>query len=136
MTNSQKIFEALKKLPFVAEKERWLLTLDKNEGSLFYAPSQIPKGSELHQVTDEYAMYLDENNKPTGLMIEYFNVNFIKHHDIAAQMSKTVFESSNSNQEEQTIVVDPKEKTNKSAFLLKAFLEKPLIQDALTKPVF
>src|SRR3989344_3808358 len=57
--NKEKIINVVKNIPAIASKEGWVLTLDKDEGALFYAPKIMPNKTELFQITDEYAIYLD-----------------------------------------------------------------------------
>jgi hypothetical protein len=126
MTKEQKLLTAVKSIPAIADKEQWVLTLDKEEGTLFYSPECIPDGAELHQVTDEYALYVDKDFIPKGVMIEYFNVNFVKHHNLFESLSKEVFAG-----EETVKVVDAKsQEKNKDASFLKTLLEKTLILEA------
>ena len=122
----KKLKEAVKKIPALAEKEGWVLTLDRDEGALFYSPMSIPPKSELFQVTDEYALYVDKNFNPRGVMIEYFNANFLKHHQGLEKLSKKLFRSST-----KITTVDPHEKVDFEAFVLKTLLEGVIVQEAL-----
>jgi len=70
MIKKEQIIEAVKSIPTIAEREKWVLTLDQEEGALFYSPKIIPDDAELHQVTDEYALYLDKDLNPKGVMVE------------------------------------------------------------------
>ena len=129
MNKKEKIIEAVKNVPFVAEKERWVLTLDKEEGSLFYSPNTISSGAELHQVTDEYALYLDKNSQPKGVMIEYYGQNFVKHHKTFRNFTSSIFSG-----KEKVKIVNPKSNKDKSeAELFRALLETTLIQEAGAK---
>jgi len=58
---------------------------------LFYSPKVISDDAELHQVTDEYALYLDKDLNPKGVMVEYYNVNFVEHHDLFKKLSSEIF---------------------------------------------
>ena len=89
--NKEKIIEAVKNIPIVAEKNGWSIAFDQDEGTLFYAPKNIPSNSELHQVTDEYAIYLDDNSNPNGVVVEYFRANFLKHHKLFKDVATKVF---------------------------------------------
>ncbi len=125
MTTKQ-LIEAVKNIPIVAEQEQWVLTFDKEEGSLFYSPEKISDNAQLHQVTDEYALYLDENFKPQGVMIEYFKENFLKHHKSFSNLCKELL----SNNKEEVIVLDPKETKDDKGLAFTALLETTLIKEA------
>ncbi len=128
-TMNKKLIEAVKNVPFVAEKEQWVLTLDKEEGSLFYSPNTISAGAELHQVTDEYALYLDKNYQPKGVMIEYYGQNFIKHHKTFQALTSIIFSG-----KEKIKTINPKSNKNKNETeLFKALLEITLIKEAGAK---
>jgi len=126
----EQLIEAAKNVPIIAEQEGWVLTLDKEDGTLFYSPEEIPNDAELHQITDEYAIYLNKNLKPEGVMIEYFKENFLEHHEpLIKELSQKVFEG-----KENLIVADPETdgKDGKAAIIAK-FLESTLIKEAGTK---
>jgi hypothetical protein len=124
--HKKQLIEAVKSIPVVAEKERWELTLDTEEGSLFYSPKVIPEGAQLHQVTDEYAVYLDSRNQPKGIMIEYFGINFVKHHKLFKKLSTAVFRG-----DEKIKVAGKKEGKNKEQVtVFKALLESTIIKEA------
>ena len=76
-------------MPAIARDEKWEVTFDSEEGTLFYSPKKIADGSELYQVNDEYALYLDRNMRPRGVMIEYFKDNFLKHHRALEKLDET-----------------------------------------------
>lgn len=125
LIKKEKLLEAVKNIPAIADSEQWVLTFDKEEGTLFYAPEYIPDGAELYQVTDEYALYVDKDFNPKGVMVEYFGNNFVKHHDFFEKLSSEVFAG-----DEKVQVVDPgQEKAEKPTFL-KALLERTLIREA------
>ncbi len=125
-TINKKLKEAVKKIPRLAEKEGWVLTLDRDEGALFYSPKSIPDKSELFQVTDEYALYVDKNFNPRGVMIEYFNANFLKHHQGLEKLSKKLFGS-----RKKIATVNPRAKVDFDAFVLKTLLEGLIVQETL-----
>lgn len=124
----EKLISAIKDIPIIAEKDKWVFTLDSDEGSLFYAPTVIPSNSKLHQVTDEYAVYLNDKLVPQGVVVEYYKANFLKHHKVFTKVSGKLFESSNSNNKD-VVVVDPKP-SNEQATIFKALFETSLIKEA------
>jgi hypothetical protein len=131
MSNKNKFINAVKKIPMTAQKGGWVLTLDTEENALFYSPVKIPEGSELHQVTDEYALYLDKNFNPQGVMIEYYDQNFIKHHKAFKKLSNSLFSG-----QEKVKVADPNSKDsteNTAAIQFAALLEYTLIKEAGTR---
>src|ERR1700733_3284881 len=90
--NKEQIIDAVKNIPIVAEREKWSITFDKDEGSLYYAPEVIPTGSQLHQVTDEYAIYFDANQNPQGVVVDCYRANFLKHHKSFNEVSSKIFD--------------------------------------------
>jgi hypothetical protein len=125
MIKKEQIIDAVKSIPTIAEKEKWVLTLDKEEGTLFYSPEMIPDNAELHQVTDEYALYLDKNHSPKGVMVEYYNVNFVKHHEGFEKLSSEIFKGKDS-----VKTIDPNHTKKDNITFLKALLETTLIKEA------
>lgn len=128
--NKEKIIEAVKSIPIVAEKNSWSIAFDKDEGTLFYAPKDIPKHSELHQVTDEYAIYLDKDLNPSGVVVEYFKGNFLKHHILFKKVAPKIF----GDESGKKIVTIKSEQLKKdtNAGIFKALLESTLIKEAGT----
>ena len=125
MIKKEKIIEAVKSIPTIAEKEKWILTLDQEEGTLFYSPKIISDNAELYQVTDEYALYLDKDLNPKGVMVEYYNVNFVKHHDGFEKLSKEIFKNTDT-----VKTVDSDHAKKDKVTFLKALLETTLIKEA------
>ena len=126
----EKIVQAVKNIPTIADQEQWVLTLDKEEGTLFYSPEIIPDNAELHQVTDEYALYTDTNFKPLGVMVECYNANFVKHHDLFEKLSKDIF---GGNEKIKTLSPEKSKERKKDIIFLKSLLERTLIVEADTK---
>lgn len=124
MIKKEKIIKAVKNIPTIAEKEKWVITLDKEEGSLFYSPEFIEDNAELYQVTDEYSLYLDKDFNPKGVMIEYYNVNFVKHHHIFEKLSSEIF-----NDTTKIKTIDPTRPQKDKVAFLKALLETTLIKE-------
>jgi len=124
--NKRKLINAVKQIPTIAKKHGWVVTLDRDEGSLFYSPKRIPSGTSLFQVTDEYALYVDKKNIPQGVMVEYFEHNFIKHHEAFEALTEKLFTSPKD-------VQTASEANNKKGTLtiFKELLEKTLIVEAM-----
>ncbi len=132
--NREQLLEAVKNIPIASEQEEWSLTLDKEEGSLFYAPKVIPDGTQLHQITDEYALYIDKDLNPKGVVVEYYRANFLQHHNKAfKKISSDVFKE---NANDEVVTIDSRQlRENESAGIFKALLEVTLIKDAGINPV-
>jgi len=128
------IVESIKIIPDVAKKEGWVLTLDKDEGALFYSPEVIPNKTDLFQITDEYAIYVDKNYKPKGVMIESYGVNFIEHHPEFKKLSEEVFYDDNKTIEKINPTTAKKDK-KEDAKLLQSLLEKTLIVESIQRPL-
>ena len=126
----EQLIEAAKNVPIIAAQEGWVLTFDREEGTLFYSPQKISDNAELHQITDECALYLDKNFKPKGMIIEYFKENFLEHHGLLIkELSQKVFDS-----KENLVIAKPEinNEDGKVAMIAK-FLESTLIREAGTK---
>ena len=133
--NKEQLIEAVKNIPIVAERDAWSLTLDKEEGSLFYAPKVIPTGSQLHQITDEYALYFDADRNPQGVVVDYYRANFLKHHKSFKQVSFDVFGKTETEKGEVVAFDSEELKENGSADMFRALLESTLIKEAGMNPV-
>ncbi|MFA5751009.1 MAG: hypothetical protein WC898_01845 [Candidatus Paceibacterota bacterium] len=120
--NEKRIKEAVRNIPRIAKNESWVFTLDREEGNFFYSPQKISDNTEFYQVTDEYALYLDKEYKPRGIVIEGYNANFIKHHKDIRKVSEKLFQG-----KENIKIIDPKEAKNKEIIsVFKALLENVL----------
>ncbi|PIP68958.1 hypothetical protein COW91_01985 [Candidatus Nomurabacteria bacterium CG22_combo_CG10-13_8_21_14_all_32_8] len=128
--NKEKLINAIKDIPIVAEKDKWVFTFDQDEGSLFYAPRVVSSNSELHQVTDEYAVYLDTNLKPSGVVVEYYKENFLKHNEVLNEVDKKIFKTL---KKDEIVVVNPK---SKDEIIFKALFENNLIKQIATRMVW
>jgi len=129
----KQIMNAVRDIRDTASKEGWVLTLDRDTNALFYSPEIIPDKTELFQVTDEYAVYLDEELKPKGVVVEYYDNNFIKHHKDFKKISEEVFGKDN----QKIKMVDPQSKGKKQtpSVLFQALLEKTLVTEAIENSV-
>lgn len=125
--NKEQLVEIVKQVPARASAENWVMTLDHEEGTLFYSPRVIPEGSQLFQVTDEYSIYVDAARRPHGVMVEYYNHNFIQHHPEFKIMAPKVFDSDGSDD----VVVSVSESKNEDAAVFKALFEMTLIAEAV-----
>jgi len=123
----EKIINLVKDIPTAANKEKWVLTLDREEGVLFYAPKRIPNKAELFQVTDEFAVYLDKAFKPRGVIIECYGVNFVKHHPAFEVVTEKVFGEDGKKIE----TINPQTTKNSEVVVFKALLETTLVSDAV-----
>ncbi|MEY4723166.1 MAG: hypothetical protein RLZZ324_679 [Candidatus Parcubacteria bacterium] len=122
--SKEQLVEIVKRVPQSSREGRWELTLDREENALFYSPAVIPDGTELFQVTDEYALYVDAAMRPQGVMVEYYDHNFIQHHPEFKIMSPKVFGAGN-------VVVPKNHGKNEDATVFKALFEKTLIAEAV-----
>ena len=122
--NKEKLIEAVKNISSIAQEKNWVLTLDRDEGALFYSPKIIPDNSELFRVTDEYAVYLDKKHTPQGVMVEAYNQNFVKHHPEFKKITKNVFGEDGKEIE----TVDPLRDEQVASF--RALFERVLVLDA------
>ena len=128
----EKIIDIVKQIPTAAEKEKWVFTLDNDENVLFYAPATTPDKTELFQVTDEYALYLDNKFNPRGVMIEYYGINFIKHHPEFGKITKKIFKKV---KKKKIGIVNPRNRKNSEITIFKSLLEKTLLSDAVQEPL-
>ena len=124
----EKNINLVKDILDTANKEGWVLTLDRDEGALFYAPKIISDKTEHFQITDEYAVYLDKRSNPKGVMIECYGVNFIKHHPEFEAITERVFSEDNENEIE---TVNPKTNKSEDVIIFKSLLEKTLLSDVI-----
>ena len=133
VTTKEKLFGAIKNIPSVSASEGWVFTRDADEGTVFYSPNHISDGAELHQISSECALYVDKKSfAPRGIVIEYYDNNFIEHHPELKEISGDVF---GKQKQKDKVVVDPSKKGNKQAKYFKAIFESIIITEALTKPV-
>lgn len=124
----EKIFNLVNNIPLVAEKQKWVLTLDRDECTLFYAPKIIPDKSELFQITDEYAIYIDKDFNPQGLVIDYYGVNFVKHHPEFKKLGDDVF--GKGREKIKTISLKETKEQDKVA-VFKSLIEKTLSAEVM-----
>ena len=125
--NKKQITEAALLVPQIALREDWVFTLDNDEGNFYYSPKVVDNDAKLYQVTDEYAIYLNSALKPCGVMVEYFNDNYVEHHPAIKRMGKTLFVGP-----KDTIVINPaSSKRKKDTQAFKLVFESFLITEAL-----
>lgn len=74
-----KIIKQLADLKGLAIRQMWKFLYDKELDHLYLAPKVIPKGTFLHSLNKEFALYLDKDSNVHGVFIEYFATNFIEH---------------------------------------------------------
>jgi hypothetical protein len=107
---NKKLVEAVKNIPTAADLQRWVFTIDNEEGTLFYSPKRISDNAELHQVTYEYTHYTDENLNPLVVMVDCYNVTFFKYRNLFKKLSLKIFRGN-----DIVKVVDPGVKNSNKA---------------------
>lgn len=125
ITNAE-LVELVKGISQVAKRDGWVFSLDRDEDALFYSPPVIPAGAELHQVTDEFAVYLNQQKQLQGVMSEYFTNNFIKHHEDIQKLIDKVFIDKKEIEE-----IDPQKEKSDEVAVFKGLFEKTLIANAV-----
>lgn len=117
------IVRAAKAVPSVATQEKWVFTFDKDAGTFYYSPHRVSRNAQLYQLNDEMAIYMDKNTKkPEGVMIEYYQVNFLEHHKEFKPLSEAIF-----NNDEDIQEVKP---LDKAAYSMKIFFERTITDEA------
>jgi len=126
MSNNNELSKAVRNISAIASRDEWVFTLDNEEGTLFYSPERIADNAELHQITDDYALYMSKDMKPQGVMIEYYGQNFIKHHKEFKELYKKLFFK-----KEGTVVIDPQARNaGNDVKYFKALLIDKLLSEA------
>lgn len=87
----EKIEKQLRDLLSVAEKNQWRLSYDKFLDCLYISEKFIPQSTQLYTVGGEYTLYIGKNSKVRGIMIEYFNSNYLKHASIKPTKAKSSY---------------------------------------------
>lgn len=103
---TEEIKNAAFEIPKISKKENWIVILDRDEDTLFFAPKRIPREAELFHVNDEFSIYLDSKKQVRGLMVEYYENNFNKHHQTIKELSEEIF----TNKKKVIIKLDSKNK--------------------------
>ena len=127
---TETILEAAKLIRCQAEKDRWEITLDRDEGALYFSPTRIPDDAYLFRVTDEYSVYLDSKNELKGVMIEYYGTNFVKHHEQFEEISKEIFENTDTRSKPVVVL---KHGFEKKEVAFRKMLEDALVADSVTE---
>ncbi|MEK7516388.1 MAG: hypothetical protein AAB562_02220 [Patescibacteria group bacterium] len=127
-TNKEKLIEAVKNIPSIAKEEKWVLTFDRDEGALYYSPKIIPNNAELFQITDEYAIYFNKKYVPRGVMVEYYNQNFIKHHPEFETMTKAILGSDG----QEKKMINSNKRSSQQTLIFKALFERTLVAEAFS----
>ena len=128
-TDNEALLDAITIFRDVAAEEGWQITLEKDEGALFYSPEEIPAGSVLRQVTDEFAIYVDDKMRPRGVVIEYFGDNFMEHHPKIKQLN-SLFEKNDGS--EDIVITRNELESDKQAKAFKELLESTLFLEAFS----
>jgi len=119
------LIEEIKKIPKIANRNNWVLSLDRDEDAMFYSKSVIPKGSELFQITDDFAIYLDKKKNVQGVMLEYFDNNFVEHHKVFRPLVDKVFKK-----DKEIVEINPQKTKNNDVKLFEKLFETTLISEA------
>ena len=123
--SDEELVDIVKDMPRVAKENDWVFSFHKDEDALFYSPEIVPDDTELFQVTDEFAVYLDKEKQLQGVMSEYFGHNFVKHHQDIQKLVDKVFDDKDEIDE-----VDPQKEENDEVVIFKGLFEKTLIAEA------
>ena len=124
------ILDAAKLIRCQAEKDRWEITLDRDEGALYFSPKRIPDDAKLFRATDEYSVYLDSANRLKGVMIECYGTNFVKHHEQFEEITREIFENK---QTRSKPVVVLKKSSEKREMTFRKMLEDALVADSVVE---
>jgi len=74
----------------VAKKEHWISHYDTDTDSISVRTPRLSYDSEKRYLNDEFAFYLNKENKVEGIFIEYFMNNFISHHADIKELKKEI----------------------------------------------
>ena len=130
--NKEKLIEIVSNIPKVAKSDNWIFTRDIDEGTMFYSPDPISNETELYQITDEYALYLDRNLNPKGVVIEYYNNNFMEHHPEFKEITIDVFGDQG---KEGEVKIDPSKVADPKVKYFKSIFENTIIAEAIMEPI-
>ena len=64
----------------VAKKEKWTSHYDTDNDSLAIRMPKLSRDARKKYFNDEFAFYINKQNKVEGVFIEYFVSNFVSHH--------------------------------------------------------
>ncbi len=72
----------------VARKNRWKIFYDREDDCLYWTKIPLPKNSKLTQLSKEVSFYTDNKGNPTGVMVQFFENNFLAHNKDIAIINK------------------------------------------------
>lgn len=119
--DKDKILKQVEDLIKIAKRDNWKYHYDTDVDELVFGKSYMPRDSFLFNVNDELNLFLSPDSTVSGVFIEYFAANFIKHN----KELKPVLEIL----EEEAGSIQPKEST-KLIQQAKMALEQELLADA------
>lgn len=78
--NKRKMLEFICNLSDIALNEQWVTHYDAESDTLAVRNPVLSENVRKEYITNEFAFYLEKNDNPEGIFIEYFVSNFVSHH--------------------------------------------------------
>ena len=117
----------IKNLGTIAKKGKWEFSYDKGADSLYWAKKKISTGSRLKKFSRETSFYVNANGGIDGLMVQYFQNNFLTQNENLAKVG--IVESINKSESGEPISLGSKKDELEALF--SASIKNDILTDAL-----
>lgn len=97
----------------IAKKEGWISNYDTETDSIAVRMPRLSASAKKKYVNDEFAFYLNRDNKVEGVFIEYFMTNFVTHLDDVKNLKKELTKEIKKKGETSSVVTFKTSETKK-----------------------
>lgn len=97
----------------IAKKEGWISNYDTETDTIAVRAPRLSASAEKKYVNDEFAFYLNRNNKVEGVFIEYFMANFVAHLQDVKELKKELAREIKVRKESSPVVTFKNSETKK-----------------------
>jgi hypothetical protein len=97
----------------IAKKEGWISNYDTETDTIAVRVPRLSSSAQKKYVNDEFAFYLNRDNKVEGVFIEYFMTNFVTHLDDVKDLKKELTKEIKRKGEDSSVVTFKTSETKK-----------------------
>jgi hypothetical protein len=97
----------------IAKKEGWISNYDTETDTIAVRVPRLSSSAQKKYVNDEFAFYLNHDNKVEGVFIEYFMTNFVTHLDDVKDLKKELTKEIKRKGEDSSVVTFKTSETKK-----------------------
>lgn len=113
LKQKKNIVDFARNFSLIAKKEGWISNYDTETDTIAIRAPRLSSSVKKKYVNDEFAFYLNRDNKVEGVFIEYFMTNFVTHLQDVKDLKKGLVKEIKKKREVSSVVTFKTSETKK-----------------------